>query len=576
MSDIYTKIRSKLDEIPISPIFFIGSGISRRYINAPDWKNMLKEVMNGWDKSFERQYQSYVKNGKCDFEELGKLLEDKYYNDILSDNEIVEGKEKSYYFRKKISDILELYIAKNIEALENNEEVSELRKTTPSTIITTNYDNLLEDYIFKGYQTYVGQEQLLSNVLHGVGDIYKIHGCIKNPDSIVITKDDYNHFRDKSVYLNSKLLTLFLEYPIIFMGYSFSDENIKGIFDTIVKMIPNKSKELSERIWFLRRNESGNKDYSEIERIELEEGRYLDVEVFYVNNFAEFYKVLNEANFNKLPIQFLRYMKSNVYQLVASQVNNPKLIDVNICDISRVQDFTNSKIVFTLSNDNTKLSAITKEEICDLFIGNEYKNIDLKSILKRISEESKPIYPIYRFMLEIGYDECMEYLDKIDSDEKVKTRIEGNNIYTQDIGVDKGYTFNYSGKILNNDINKYLVSYIKSFNMPEHSKKQSENTFRRYFILYLLQFRLKDLIESADFISDNRDDIIKAITKLSKNFIIKNKEEIYKLLNILKSNKYNLTHRRMLCYIDKVLYKNKFLETKNNQCNVAELEIACE
>lgn len=573
MKDIYTNIRAKLEEIPISPIFFIGSGISRRYINSPDWKNMLKEVMDGWDKSFERHYQNYVKNGKCDFELLGKLLEGEYYNDILLDEDIVEGKEKRYYFRRKISDILQRYIEKYSDSLEMNEEIKELRKTTPSTVITTNYDNLLEDYIFNGYHVYVGQEQLLSNVLHGVGDIYKIHGCLKKPESIVVTKEDYDNFRGQSVYLNSKLLTLFLEYPIVFMGYSFSDENIKGIFDTIVKMIPNKSKELSERIWFLKRNESDKADYSEIERIELEQGRYLDVEVFYVKNFAEFYKVLNEARFNKLPIEFLRYMKSNVYKLVASQVNNPKLIDVNICDISRIKDFTDCKMAFTLSNEKIKL-AITKEEICDVFISDSYENIDLKSIVKRISEENNLNWPIYRVMKDIGYSECMKYLNEIDNNDRLKNKIESDDKYTVDIGVNKGYRFNYSEQISINEVESYLNSYLKSSGMKNYEQKQSKNTCRRYFILYLLNNRLKDLIEAQSFIANNEKDIIKAITNLDECFIRSNKEDIYKLIQIFKAKKYMGNRRKMLCHIDKSLYKEEFLMTINNLDNVSELEVA--
>lgn len=578
MKDIYTNIRAKLNEIPISPIFFIGSGISRRYINSPDWKNMLKEVMDGWDKSFERQYQNYVKNGKCDFELLGKLLEDEYYNDILLDSNIIEGKEKSYYFRKKISDLLASYVCKYAHDLDKNEEILELRKTTPSTVITTNYDNLLEDYVFNKYHVYVGQEQLLSNVLHGVGDIYKIHGCIKTPESIIVTKGDYNNFRERSVYLNSKLLTLFLEYPIIFMGYSFSDENIKGIFDTIVKMIPNKSKELSERIWFLKRNESDDLDYSNIERIELEEGRYLDVEVFYVKNFADFYRVLNEARFNKLPIEFLRYMKSNVYKLVASQVSDPKLIDVNVCDISRIKDFKECKMAFTLSSDNMKISAITKEEICDSFIADKYDNIDLKSIIKRISEENNLTWPIYRVMKDIGYTECIDYINEVCNNKKLIEKIDSDKNYKIDIGVNNNYKFNYLGEISETNVDNYLKSYLETSGMEKYVQNRSKNTCRRYFIVYLITNRLKELIISETFIQSNKSDVIKAITNLDDNFIKNNKDDIYRLIQTLKIGKYNLEFRKMLCHIDKSLYKEEFIMSKiitniKNQ-DIDKLEVA--
>lgn len=60
-----------------------------------------------------------------------------------------------------------------------------------------------------------------------MGEIYKIHGSCNNSESIVITENDYSVYNKRNAYLSAKLLTIFLEHPIIFLGYSLNDSNIK-------------------------------------------------------------------------------------------------------------------------------------------------------------------------------------------------------------------------------------------------------------------------------------------------------------------------------------------------------------
>ena len=62
----------------------------------------------------------------------------------------------------------------------------------------------------------------------------------QSQDTIVINEDDYKKFDAKGQYLASKLLTLFMEYPIIFMGYSISDINIQKILNNIVMCMPDE------------------------------------------------------------------------------------------------------------------------------------------------------------------------------------------------------------------------------------------------------------------------------------------------------------------------------------------------
>jgi len=131
-------------------------------------------------------------------------------------------------FKAEIASYIDLNSKLN---LAYKDEIDILKSMTARNIagfITTNYDNFL-NIIAPDYITFVGQEELLFNSIQNIAEIYKIHGSISNPDSIIITSSDYDKFNRKASYLTAKLLTIFLENPIIFIGYSISDKNIRNI-----------------------------------------------------------------------------------------------------------------------------------------------------------------------------------------------------------------------------------------------------------------------------------------------------------------------------------------------------------
>ena len=79
------------------------------------------------------------------------------------------------------------------------------------------------------------------------GSIYKIHGCITRPDKIIITEEDYQEFEIRYELIRAQLLSFFIHNPIIFIGYSITDKNIKDILKTIFSYVDFNS-ELAERI----------------------------------------------------------------------------------------------------------------------------------------------------------------------------------------------------------------------------------------------------------------------------------------------------------------------------------------
>ena len=55
----------------------------------------------------------------------------------------------------------------------------------------------MED-IFKDYTVYTGQDELIFSDIYEIGEIYKIHGSITKPDSLILTAEDYKIFEENN------------------------------------------------------------------------------------------------------------------------------------------------------------------------------------------------------------------------------------------------------------------------------------------------------------------------------------------------------------------------------------------
>ena len=84
----------------------------------------------------------------------------------------------------------------------------------------------------------IGNDILLSNPY---GSVYKIHGCVSQPEKIIITERDYVEFEQKYELIRAQLLSLFIHNPIIFIGYNIGDKNIKDILKTVFSYVDYNS-----------------------------------------------------------------------------------------------------------------------------------------------------------------------------------------------------------------------------------------------------------------------------------------------------------------------------------------------
>ncbi len=109
-------------------------------------------------------------------------------------------------------------------------------------IVTTNFDIILEKTysdVTKPLQTLVKSvkdgdslDQRLRKEINPV-DFYKLHGCIEHyHDSeipIIISNEQYSSYKRNRARFYNRFTDLGYEYPIIFVGYSISDQHIQNI-----------------------------------------------------------------------------------------------------------------------------------------------------------------------------------------------------------------------------------------------------------------------------------------------------------------------------------------------------------
>lgn len=335
MNHFLEPLLKKADSLPF---LFIGSGFSRRYLGLPNWEELLEYIAsityennfgfirakNEASKKYDEknQYNQYM-TALCDIisDDLDKIW---YTDEKFEKNRI---KYETLIRQKNIPPI-KIEIAEYINSFEEyipgtENEINSLRNISTNSIsgiITTNYDTLLEN-IF-GYHTYTSQEELLFHSKFDLGEIYKIHGCSKHADSILINSADYRKIEEKHKYISAKLLTIFLEHPIFFIGYSIGDEDIRNTLEDIqVCLTDDQLSIIADRLFYVVWDSKETNFKESTYTITFDKGRSLTMRKISINNYSILYDQLAQ-NRSKYPIKMLRYVKEDMYNLVLT--NDPK------------------------------------------------------------------------------------------------------------------------------------------------------------------------------------------------------------------------------------------------------------
>ncbi len=243
IKDVTAEIANCVQTSACQPILFIGSGLSRRYFAGPSWDELLIQLAKtcpNVDKDYA-YYKQSLGSTLLVGEEFAKRYQEwawsKGKNQFPAEL-FNENVNPGAYIKFKIAEHLRSLTPKTLGGVSGalKKEIEALRKIRPHVIITTNYDQFIE-LLFPDYQPIIGQQIIRGSAI-SVGEIFKIHGCVSAPDSLVFTDTDYREFIKKKKYLSAKLLTYFSEHPLLFVGYGAGDPNIRAILSDIDEALP--------------------------------------------------------------------------------------------------------------------------------------------------------------------------------------------------------------------------------------------------------------------------------------------------------------------------------------------------
>lgn len=190
-------------------VLFVGAGVSKNS-GVPMWGELIEKMKS--------ELPELVRNEKDDLK-LAQL-----YKDSRGEKEYLEMVMDTLCHNKVIPNPIH----------------KELLALTPAHIITTNYDDLIEQEIRNEYKQFaiVRSDKDMPNMTYP-NALIKMHGDY-TLGNIVLAENDYYNYPKTFALTRAFVQSLFASKLIVFVGFSFADINLKMILNDVKNILEER------------------------------------------------------------------------------------------------------------------------------------------------------------------------------------------------------------------------------------------------------------------------------------------------------------------------------------------------
>ena len=324
------------------PILLLGSGISRRYSeDSPDWRGLLLRIASriGISEarliSFEEEARERCDESLGHLPMLATILGEQFRRMVMDEGvepgSILDDDELKAYIRGD-ADAVKIMAATEFSKLRISDdpsiqqELDKFRRLSDIVpcIITTNYDRLIEEDIMQGrFKVYSQVSDYYLSGSQGIGEVFKIHGTCDRPSTMVLNQRDYLRLAEDSKIVTAKILSVLCDYPMLIMGYSLEDADVKGILDDLISSLDDKKlREVERNIVYISYRPGFDGFRDSVMNVE-HNGHRMSLRAIETDNFGTVFDEIGRMEASTSPLM-IRRLRQLVKKIVITEAPGSK------------------------------------------------------------------------------------------------------------------------------------------------------------------------------------------------------------------------------------------------------------
>ena len=431
------------------PVLFIGSGISQRYCSLCGWDELLQKIANriGLSKFQLNGIKSQLETENPDREinpkiasELSKLMHKMIAEGQITHKDFDDLSDEEWALMESVDPFKvlvahftsDLTLCTDPDIQKELESFKRISHKVPA-IITTNYDEFLEKYIFTDFSVLLYPDDYYFNSSSGYDEILKIHGSTSRPESIVITEEDYQKLQQDSKVITSRLTSLMCQNPIIFLGYSISDEEIHNVILNLVSSLKQTDLDII-RGHLIRVSVRPNlRKTIWNPKTEILLGRKIEIMQLEVPNLDILYRYLDRFTPVASPHEIRKYQEM-IREIVLS--TDPTARKIELIDVENIDDAKPGDLAVIFGKSTSVSSMMkgilgyeSKDALLDVLL-NRTGGLDTSSThftewlnQKRISK-GKGFAPVFHYLLKYNIDQNKLNADALNYIRDLESKLE--------------------------------------------------------------------------------------------------------------------------------------------------------